>query len=121
MSQQENITINQGADFTFRAKLLHKIPDGCTTNCSIVPMDLTGKGVRAQIRRTYDACDAYDFEASVTDAAEGQITLFLPATLTGTMKAVAHVWDVEVYDLDDAERVFRPFYGSVTVTPEVTK
>ena len=121
MSQQENLTINQGSDYTFRARLLHRVPDGCTTDCSTIPMDLSGKGVRAQIRRTYDACEAYDFQCSITDSDNGQITLFLPATLTATMKAVSHVWDVEIYDLSDTSRVFRPFYGSVTVNPEVTK
>ena len=121
MSQQENLTINQGADFTFRAKLLHKVPDGCTTNCSTIPMDLDGKGVRAQIRRTFDACEAYEFVCTITDASQGQITLYLPATTTAEMKAVNHVWDVEIYDLTDSDQVFRPFYGSVTVTPEVTK
>lgn len=121
MSQQENITINQGSDYTFRAKILHRVPDGCTTDCSILPINLGGKGVRAQIRRTYDSCEAYDFQCSVSNASEGQITLFLPATLTRTMKAVPHVWDVEIYDLLDETYVFRPFYGSVTVTPEVTK
>lgn len=121
MTQEENLTINQGASFTFRAHLMHKIPDGCTDDCSIVDYDLTGKGIRAQIRRTYDACDAVEFEVTFLDMEAGRFQLYLPASVTEGMRITNYVWDMEVHDVNDPDYVIRPFSGTVTVTPEVTK
>lgn len=121
MSTKFDLSINQGDDFTFRAALQTKIPDGCSNDCSIVNYDLTNKGVRAQIRQTYNSCEAYEFVVNIISVTDGKFELFLPATVTATMKPVPHVWDVEVYDLTDDERVFKPFYGNVTVAPEVTR
>lgn len=121
MSQVENLTIQQGSSFKFRAKLMHRVPDGCTNDCSVIDYDLTGKGIRAQIRRTYDACEAVEFVTDILDAEAGRIELSLPASVTEEMKVASYVWDMEVYDLVDEDDVFRPFKGNVTVEPEVTK
>lgn len=122
MSQKQDITIDQGSDYTFLGVINYTIPDGCVGNaCSTIPYDLTNKGVRAQIRKTYDACDATSFTTSITDATNGKFKLYLGATVTELMAVGTYVWDVEIYDLTDSDQVIRPFYGAVTVTAEVTK
>lgn len=121
MSTKYDITIDQGADFTLLIKVQQKIPDGCTTNCSTIDMNLTGKGVRGQIRKTYDSCEAFAFTATIVTALEGEFKLYLPARTSETMPAGSYVWDCEVYDLTDLDNVLRPFYGVATVLANVTK
>lgn len=121
MSTKYDITIDQGSEFTILIKVQQKIPDGCTTNCSTIDMNLTGKGVRGQLRKTYDSCEAVSFTATITTALEGEFKLYLPASVTEDMTPGTYVWDCEVYDLTNADNVFRPFYGTATVLANVTK
>lgn len=122
MSQLSNLTIRHGNSYKLRATLTTTVPDYCTTNCSILAMDLTDKTIKAQIRQSYDSdCAVYEFDIIEVDAENGVVDLFLPASVSAEMKIVPHVWDMTVTDDTNPEDVFTAFYGSVTVTPSVTR
>lgn len=121
MATKHDIIVDQGSEFTLLVKVQQTIPDGCTSGCSTIDMDLTGKSVRGQIRKTYDACTAYSFTATVVTALTGDFKLYLPARTSETMEAGTYVWDCEVYDLTDLDNVIRPSYGTCTVLANVTK
>lgn len=121
-AQVQNIAIDQGSEFILRGKVSYQVPDGCVGDaCSIVPIDLTNKQVRAQLRSTYDAVDSVDFVCTITDAVNGAFELYLSAVTTATMTGTSYVWDCEVYDPTDENVTFRAFQGTATVSPEVTK
>jgi len=122
MTQIVNLTINQGSSFKFLAHVQETLPDGCVGNaCSILDIDLTNKGIRSQMRQTVDSCKAYDFVCNATNAIEGKFESTMTASYTATIPAGNYVYDIEIYDINDPDNVFKPFSGNITVIPEVTR
>ncbi|MFG6101150.1 hypothetical protein U2F10_02780 [Leptothoe sp. EHU-05/26/07-4] len=138
-----NLCIDKGTTFgpvTFRLK-------DKETN---TPISLVGLDVRAKIRSSYtESTTLVDLTATITDAANGAMTIELPSTtdipdnisplsfaqiknwatkltlsneerkLFNTGLA-PYVWDLETYDAADPPVVIRRLNGLVAVTSEVT-
>lgn len=113
-SNEWNPTIFQGATWTWQVEM---------TNPDDTKMNLTGYSVRGQLRRTFDS-STVDLDLttgsmiSISDAANGVISLNVPAAttanLTGTYK-----WDVEL--VSGGGLVYRIIQGEITVSREVTR
>lgn len=116
MSTKYDITMNQGALYELKINL-----KGVDENDNIVPYDLTGMALRSQMRKSYDNCNAVAFTVTITDLVNGGVKLTMPANLSEELMYTSYVWDLEVYDPADESIVYRPLYGNVTVTPEVTR
>lgn len=116
MAQYEDLTIDQGADVAIQLELVSS--DGSVKN-------LTNFSVAAKMKKSYnsDSDGTTVFAASVTDGAEGIITLGLTNTQTDALKAGRYVYDVEISYVDSGgdtiiERVLE---GNIQVTPSVTR
>lgn len=117
MAQKEDITVDQGSDFSMQLSLVNT--DGSKKN-------LTGYSVAGQIRRTYNTSDsdAINFTAVVnTPQTDGIVTLDLSNAQTDAMEPERYVYDVEISYVDsDANTIIeRVLEGRVDVTPSVTK
>lgn len=123
MSKNVPLTIIQGDSYSLGGALNTMIPDFCVGDaCSEIPLDLTDRTLKAQIRLTADnLCASYDFEIDITDAELGQFILFLPASVSETMRPGNYVWDMIVIDDNDTDKVSTAFFGAVTVSARVTK
>lgn len=84
------------------------------------PLVITGYTVTSQIKRSYYSSKiTANITCTITDAANGEITMTMPATQTANIKAGRYLFDVKTKDL--ANTVTRVLEGIITVTPQVTK
>lgn len=118
MTFKRNLEIDQGADFELVAT--YEAGDPMPT-----PVDLTGCTARMQAREDYDSpSPLFTLTSAPGDGitlggASGEITIFIPASMTETFR-----WDIALYDLEltyPSGRVVRLMKGSVSVSPEVTR
>lgn len=113
-----NITIRQGA--TFREYKVWKVG---TTPENVQPVDLTSCTGRMQVRSKIKSPEILiEFtteKGNMILTAEGEIILELSATETAAIDWKKGVFDLEIEFPD--EYVRRLFYGSVTVSQEVTR
>ena len=116
MSKEINITINQGSVFKMNVDIEAKDLSGST-----IPFDLTGHAIRSQARPSYDSDVSYDFTIIITDRENGKFSLNMAPSVSETIEETTLVYDIEVYSLTDEEFVERIVYGTVTVTPQVTR
>ena len=83
-------------------------------------MNLTGYTPRMQMRSTHDSSTiALTFTATVSNAAQGKISLSATDTLTSAVEEGIYVYDLEIES--SGGTVTRLMEGNVTVTPEVTR
>jgi len=116
MAQQEDFSIDQGADVTIELHLVNK---------NSTAKNLANHTVAAKMKKTYATVDsdAISFTtAIVAPASRGIATLSLTNTQTDALVAGRYVYDVEVSYLDsDSDRIVeRVLEGKITVTPSVT-
>lgn len=105
-----NFTLEQGT--TFNREI--------TVQESGSAMNLTGYTPRMQMRSTHDSSTiALTFTATVSNAAQGKISLTATDTLTSAVEEGIYVYDLEIES--GGGTVTRLMEGSVTVTPEVTR
>jgi hypothetical protein len=117
MAQNEDLTIDQGADVAVEVRL-------ATINGS--PKNLAGYSVAAQIRQTVNSSDsdAITFTSIVADpASAGIINLSLTNQQTMLLTARRYVYDVEIsFEDSDANTIIeRVLYGNINVNPNVTR
>lgn len=111
-----NITCEQGSTFT-RTFTIYE-PDGET------PYDLTGFSSRMKIRRDYDSNEIL-FSGTVAngvlliDALLGKITIDLTAPQTSAMTRDG-VYDLEIFDPEDLDIVYKVVRGRFTLIREAT-
>lgn len=116
-----DIVIYQGATFSDTVTI---------REVSGIAFDLSDYDVRGTIKRTSTAADSEDlaFEATISDATGGDITLALSAADTGAMEAenggpTWYVYDVEIYQAVDSdtpvEIVYRVVQGRALLEPEL--
>ena len=88
-----------------------------TTNAYI---NVDGYIIRSQMRRSYYSVNATaSLVCSITDAANGEITMSLDAANTASIKAGRYLFDLETVDrLNTTVRILE---GIITVTPEITR
>lgn len=83
------------------------------------PLNLTGYTVKSQMRKSYRSTVAFDFDATVFSATDGQIQLVLTAAASSAMKPGRYVYDVEI--TPSGGEPLRILEGVVTISPQVTQ
>ena len=111
MSRYLDLTLDQGATFTQKVNYI----DSNKANIS-----LAGYSVRAQMRRSYYSSNSVAMMATVSNAAQGEVTLELAANTTANLKSGRWVYDLEANAANDAT-VIRIVEGIITIMPGVTR
>ena len=109
MAVYANLTVDQGTDFSSSVDVTDADGDA---------ISLVGYTVKGQIRKHYNSSTAVDFQASISNASGGIISLALSAATTNGMKAGRYVYDVEI---DQAGTKTRVLEGQLEVMPGVTQ
>lgn len=110
MATITNLYIDQGTTFSSIITLTNQ--DGSL-------MNLAGYTVKSQFRKSYQTSQAYNFIASVYDAATGKVRLQLSATDSSEIKSGRYLYDIEI--TSSANEKFRVLEGIIIITPEITK
>lgn len=112
MAAYVELIMDQGATFN---NVINLTDD--TTNAYI---NVSGYTVRSQMRRSYYSINATaNIVCTITDAANGEITMSLGASNTSAIKAGRYLFDLETVDTSNVTS--RILEGIITVTPEVTR
>jgi hypothetical protein len=83
-------------------------------------INVSGYQVRSQMRRSYYSANATaNLVCTITDSANGEITMSLDAANTSNIKAGRYLFDLETVDRSNI--TFRVLEGIITVTPEITR
>jgi hypothetical protein len=110
MGTVNNLYIDQGATFTATIQVFDDTG---------APFNLATYTPAAQIRKNYATNTvAATFTTSVSEAANGTISLSLSAQASGNLKYGRYVYDIEI---TSGASVLRPVEGIVTVYPQVTR
>lgn len=110
MSASANLLIEQGSDFVATVQVLDAFGD---------PVDLTEVTCYAQLRRSYYARNAYDFQVVPIDLPMGKIELRLSNEITKRLRPGRYVYDV-VGTTTENPASARILEGVVNLTPRVT-
>lgn len=118
MAAYVELYMDQGATFTNTINL--------TDDFTNAYVNISSYMFRSQMRRSYYSINpSANLICTVTDAANGELTLTLPASSTANVKAGRYLFDIEViYPMSAGQTentVSRIVEGIITVTPEVTK
>ena len=106
-----NLNIDQGSDFAIQL----------TVKENSIAKDLTGYNARAQLRSTKTSSTiSGTFTCTITDAANGLITMELSNAVSSAMSAGSYYYDLEIYTANDAF-VARLLQGKVSIAQEVTR
>lgn len=112
MAAYVELYMDQGATFNNVINLTDDV-----TNTYV---NVSGYTVRSQMRRSYYSTNATaNLVCTVTDAANGEITMSLGASNTAAIKAGRYLFDLET--IDTSNTVSRVLEGIITVTPEITR
>jgi hypothetical protein len=104
-----NIKIDQGSDFSLQLTVQE---DGTAKN-------LAGFSARAQLRPTIDSSTlTATFTCTITDSANGILTMTLPYTTTENVGVGQYYYDLELYTASTSQRLIQ---GAATVSGEVTR
>ena len=110
MATISNLYIDQGSDFNGVITL---------TNQDGSPLILTGFTIKSQFRKSYNSSSFTEFNASVTTASQGIITLQLTAAQSSAVQAGRYLYDIEITSSSGAKT--RALEGIVVISPEITK
>lgn len=112
MAAYVELYMDQGATFN---NVINLTDD--TTNANV---NISGYVVRSQMRRSYYSKNSSaNLVCTITNAANGEITLSLGASNTASIKAGRYLFDLETVAPDNT--VNRVLEGIITVTPEITR
>lgn len=112
MAAYVELIIDQGATFNNIINLSDDI-----TNSNV---NISGYVVRSQMRRSYYSANATaNITCTITNAAQGEITMNLNANTTANIKAGRYLFDLET--VDTIGTVSRVLEGIITVTPGITR
>lgn len=112
MAAYVELFMDQGATFNNIINLSDDL-----TNANI---NVSGYIVRSQMRRSYYSTNATaNIICTITNAADGEITMSLSANTTANIKSGRYLFDLETVDTNGI--VNRVLEGIITVTPEVTR
>ena len=105
-----NFILEQGATFTRTL----------TVKENNSAMNLTGYSVASKMRSTHDSSTVVGtFTCTISDAANGKITMSMTNSTTSAIEEGIYVYDLEI--TSGAGAVTRVLQGNITVTPEVTR
>lgn len=110
MADFVELQIEAGA--TFSTEITVRESDGTSKN-------LANYSARSQLRKSYYSTTATDFTITITDSANGTISMGLSAAATANIRAGRYVYDVEIENNQGV--VTRIFEGIVTVLPNATR
>lgn len=110
MATKVDLIIDQGTDYKTFLNLTDDNGD---------PLNLTGFGVSAQMRKHYTSTNSVTFTASI-NVSSASIILSLSEPETANLNSGRFVYDVELTNTSD-NTVSRVVEGIVTVTPQVTR
>lgn len=105
---KKNIYIDQGA--TFSETLV--VRDG-----NNAPIDLTGFTANSAIKKHYESANTYITLHTSVNTETSEVTISLPANLTGILKYGKYHYDIL---LNNGDTYLRAYEGIVTVTPRIT-
>ena len=112
MAAYAELYLDQGTTFNNTINLTDDV-----TNAYI---NISGYVVRSQMRRSYFSANASaNITCTISDAANGEITMSMTAANTALLKAGRYLYDLEVVDI--VGNTSRILEGIITVTPEVTR
>lgn len=112
MAAYVELYVDQGTTFNNIINLTDDI-----TNASI---NILGYTVSSQMRRSYYSANATaNITCTITNAAQGEITMRMDAGTTANIKAGRYLFDLET--IDTFGTVSRVLEGIITVTPSVTR
>lgn len=112
MAAYVELIIDQGATFNNIINLSDDI-----TNSNV---NISGYVVRSQMRRSYYSANATaNITCTISNAAQGEITMNLNANTTANIKAGRYLFDLET--VDTLGTVSRVLEGIITVTPGITR
>ncbi len=112
MAAYVELFMDQGATFNNIINLTDDL-----TNDSL---NISGYLVQSQMRRSYYSANASaSISCTITNAANGEITLSLPASETANIKAGRYLFDIQT--TDRSNNVVRVLEGIMTVTPRITR
>jgi hypothetical protein len=104
--------VDQGSSFN---NIINITDD--TTNAVV---NISGYSAMSQMRRShYSTSISANIECTITDSANGELTMSLPADVTSNIKAGRYVFDVKITDTSNVTS--RLIEGMITVTPACTK
>lgn len=111
MATTANLFVDSGSDYS------NIITIASSTGS---PLNLASYTVKSQMRKSYGSSTAYDFTATVYDAATGKIRLQITAANTSLIPAGRYLYDIEITNTSTDAKT-RVLEGIVIVTPEITK
>jgi hypothetical protein len=111
MSNYYELNIDQGSTLS----LVIELKDYFTNE----PLNLNGYQARSQIRKNYDSALTDSFVVTISDAANGNISMTMAASNTANLKPGRYVYDLEIED--NANTVTRVIQGIAAVSPQVTR
>lgn len=112
MAAYVELQMDQGATFN---NIITLTDD--TTNTAI---NIVGYSVRSQMRRSYYSVNATaNIVCTITDGANGQVTMSLGASNTSNITPNRYLFDVETETTTGV--VSRVLEGLITVTPGITR
>lgn len=112
MAAYVELFVDQGSTFNNIINLTDDI-----TNASI---NVSGYIIASQMRRSYYSANATaNITCTITNAAQGEITMSMSANTTANIKAGRYLFDLKTIDL--AGTVSRVLEGIITVTPATTR
>lgn len=81
-------------------------------------IDLSGYTAKAALKAGFDATTKYDFTCTISGTVQGQVTIYLPTSVSATIPAGSYVWDFKLVDTASGDQ--RTYLaGDVTVYDEV--
>lgn len=112
MSSFVELYIDAGATFNNVINL--------TDDVTNTPINVANYTISSQLRRSYYSANASaNLVCTITNAANGEITLSLSAANTANLKPGRYLFDVK--SVDSSNTTSRVLEGIITVTPAVTK
>ena len=112
MTAYVELFMDQGATFSNVINL--------TDDITNTPINVANYIVTSQLRRSFYSVNASaNLICTVTNSANGEIVLSLPAANTANLKPGRYIFDVKTIDGDNVTS--RVLEGLITVTPSVTK
>lgn len=107
MARKFNLTIDQGADYSFSFELLDQNGDA---------LDVTGYSGRAALKPWYSYGNTVNFAVTLTT---GNFAISMTANTTASIEAGRYVYDAEL-ERDSDSNTTRVVEGLVTIEPQVT-
>jgi len=112
MAAYVELIMDQGASFNNVINL--------TDDLSNASLNILGYTVRSQMRRSYYSANATaNITCTISNSANGEITMSMTAANTTLIKAGRYLFDLETVDTNGI--VSRVLEGIITVTPQITR